>query len=420
MKKQFQKMVSFAAMLAVAVLPLTSCSDDSESNSSKPHTFTQTESGGYIEIEGEISQEVILYGADGQYLITGPIIVHEGGSIAFVPTSGTPMTVEAEPEFASYILVAQGGKMYVEGQSDSYVKFTTKDGSAAADRWGGLIVNGYAPISGANSNLSKNTFTTEINTAYYYGGGNVYDNSGVFRYMWLDKTGALSNSTSVEHNGLTLNGVGRGTVIVNIYITEANDDAIEFFGGSVNVKNLLAVNCDDDMFDFTQGYSGTLTNCYGIWESSFSSVESDPSGVEADGNHDGNGPTFYNQSNFTIENMTIDNRSTAGDMDYAIRVRRGATATITNALVKSATGGIGTLIDVAGSSNTTENPNQMANTNTSMSVSYAAGNITNIIRGYDFTGANYADATTGNITIDATPSNSGCESSIFSWTNYSF
>ena len=60
-----------------------------------------------------------------------------------------------------------------------------------------------------------------------------------------------------------MNGVGNGTKIENIYVLESADDAIEFFGGTVNVTNLLAVNPDDDMFDFTQGYKGTLSNCYG-------------------------------------------------------------------------------------------------------------------------------------------------------------
>ena len=41
---------------------------------------------------------------------------------------------------------------------------------------------------------------------------------------------------------MTLNGVGNGTKIENIYILESADDAIEFFGGTVNVTNLLAVN----------------------------------------------------------------------------------------------------------------------------------------------------------------------------------
>lgn len=75
--------------------------------------------------------------------------------------------------------------------------------------------------------------------------------------MKICYAGARSTA-DIEHNGLTLNGVGNGTKIENIYILESADDAVEFFGGTVNVTNLLAVNPDDDMFDFTQGYSGKL------------------------------------------------------------------------------------------------------------------------------------------------------------------
>ena len=44
-----------------------------------------------------------------------------------------------------------------------------------------------------------------------------------------------------EHNGLTLNGVGNGTKIENIYVLESADDAIEFFGGTVNVTCWLLI-----------------------------------------------------------------------------------------------------------------------------------------------------------------------------------
>ena len=124
---------------------------------------------------------------------------------------------------------------------------------------------------------------------------------------------------------------------------ESADDAIEFFGGTVNVTNLLAVNPDDDMFDFTQGYKGTLSNCYGIWEDGYTSTEEDPRGVEADGNLDGNGVDHVGQSDFIIDGMTIVNNTVDGNtttgqknaMDDVIKVRRGATATIKNTLVAS-------------------------------------------------------------------------------------
>ena len=140
------------------------------------------------------------------------------------------------------------------------------------------------------------------------------------QYVKLLYTGARS-SAEIEHNGLTLNGVGNGTTIDHIYVAEGADDAIEFFGGTVNVDNLLAVNCDDDMFDFTQGYSGKLSNCYGRWEKAFTRYRRRSSvGVEADGNLDGKGADHTPQSNFVIENMTIENLSESAEMQDAVKV----------------------------------------------------------------------------------------------------
>src|SRR5690606_10424462 len=136
---------------------------------------------------------------------------------------------------------------------------------------------------------------------------------------------------------LTLNGVGKGTKINNIYIKDGADDGIEFFGGSVDVTNLLVVNSEDDMFDFTQGYTGTLKNAYGVWETAFKTNEKDPRGIEADGNHDGTLPNAVYQSNFKIEGMTIVHKSTTagveGTMVDIVKIRRGATANITNLLI---------------------------------------------------------------------------------------
>ena len=132
-------------------------------------------------------------------------------------------------------------------------------------------------------------------------------------------------------------------LILSTTVLESADDAIEFFGGTVNVTNLLAVNPDDDMFDFTQGYKGTLSNCYGIWEDGYTSTEEDPRGVEADGNLDGNGVDHVGQSDFIIDGMTIVNNTVGGNtttgqknaMDDVIKVRRGATATIKNTYIGS-------------------------------------------------------------------------------------
>lgn len=356
--------------------------------------FEQLASTGLL--RGDLSKSFALEAKE--YELIGPVIVKEGGELT-IP-AGT--VIKAQEGFSSYILVLQGGKIFVNGTAEKPVRMTSVS-SKKSGAWGGLIINGRAPLSGGE------TGTTEINSAYQYGGADAADNSGVLTYLSIEYAGARS-SADVEHNGLTLNGVGNGTKIENIYILESADDGIEFFGGSVDVTNLLVVNSDDDMFDFTQGYTGTLKNCYGIWEADYSSTEDDPRGIEADGNLDGKNPDQQGQSDFRVENMTIDLQlaPVASDdknkkfltMQDVIKVRRGAKATVVNALVKG-TGSFDNLVDFKDGKGT-------ANAASSIS-------ITNKLTAEPFK-ALLEGATTEQVKI--VDGNTGCDNSIFGWTGY--
>ncbi|MCZ2101241.1 MAG: hypothetical protein LC107_06865 [Chitinophagales bacterium] len=353
------------------------------------------------ELSGSISSAKIL-DASITYNLTGPLIIEDGASLT-IP-AGT--TIKAKKGFNSYILVLQGGKIHVNGSADKPVRMTADIEHAEAGHWGGLIINGKAPLSGGTIG------STEISSAHQYGGTNPNDNSGSITYLIIEYSGARS-SADVEHNGLTLNGVGNGTVIENIFIPNGSDDGVEFFGGTVNVKNLLVVNSDDDMFDFTQGYSGTLENAYGIWENGYSSTESDPRGIEADGNLDGNFPTHTGQSNFQVKNITFDLRllksadndvsNVTDKMQDVIKIRRGAKVTISNALVKGSGTAID-LIDFSDGKGTGDNSSVISLTNT----------LTNNILGKEI------NPTTGFPNAQIKSGNTGCPTSIFAWTKYNF
>lgn len=332
MKKVVLTAMAFAALLSMPVF--TSCSDDEA-----PNGGSNGEGGQVVteELSGTV-EGVMKLDATKEYQLTGTLTVPAGATLE-IP-AGT--VIRAQKGFDKYVIVAQGGKIEAKGTADKPIVFTADDESkAAAGYWGGLILNGKAPLSGPAGQVT--VASAEVDNNQKYGGDKADDNSGTLQYVKLLYTGARS-SAEIEHNGLTLNGVGNGTTIDHIYVAEGADDAIEFFGGTVNVDNLLAVNCDDDMFDFTQGYSGKLSNCYGRWEKSFTSTEEDPRGVEADGNLDGKGPEHTPQSNFLIENMTIENLAENAEMQDAIKIRRGATATVKNALVKG-NGKVTDLID---------------------------------------------------------------------------
>lgn len=379
------------SLLTMGVLMLLSASLISCTNDDDNQTDLETL------LSGTITDTKTL-DADKVYTITGPVIIENGG-VLDIP-AGT--TIKAKKGFSSYILVLQGGKIYVRGTASEPVTMTADSVNATAGYWGGLIINGKAPLGGGL------TGSTEINSSYVYGGTVANDNSGSISYLKLEYCGARS-SANVEHNGLTLNGVGSGTTIENVYVLKSADDGIEFFGGSVNVTNLLVVDPDDDMFDFTQGYNGTLTNAYGIWQNGYTSTESDPRGIEADGNFDGNYQGQTDQSDFRVANVTFDLRlapgtSVATQMMDLIKIRREARAVITNALVKG-TGTIVDLVDFTDSKGAGLTTSSVSLTST----------LINPIAGKQVN----PDATTYPL-VEVVPGNVGCAPSVFTWTGYVF
>ena len=386
MKKLFINALAFCAVCAPVVL--TSCSEENETQN--PDEAYYVNEDNQLCIKGEYTWE------DGKPL-EQTVLVENGGVLKF--NAGT--TVKCGKGFDKYILILQGGKIEAAGTESKPVVFTSAESSPAAGDWGGIIINGRAPLSGGG------TYATEINNDYVYGGSNAADNSGRLTYVKIEYAGASSGSDDIEHNGLTLNGVGSGTQIDHIYVLESADDAIEFFGGSVNVTNLLAVNPDDDMFDFTQGYNGELKDCYGIWADGYTSTEEDPRGIEADGNLDGKNPEHTPQSDFKVTNMTIDlrlaNNSNDGYyMHDVVKVRRGAKATVTNALVIGQ-GACKDIIDLK---------DDKGNADTATSISLTNSNTgARINDGKDINGEGYAS-------VKIEDGNTGCSSSIFGWTGY--
>lgn len=400
MKRLFGNFMMLTAM--ATALTFTACSSDSDASGDENGDGGNGNGTGSSIVVGENILSGTLTGEQTleakEYILNGTVVIADGGRLN-IP-AGT--TVKAREGFSSYILVAQGGKLYAEGTASKPVIFTANSTSPVSGFWGGIIINGKAPISGLSADKSD-TGLTEIDNNFKYGGKIDNDCSGTLTYVEISYAGARSTA-DIEHNGLTLNGVGNGTKIENIYILESADDAIEFFGGTVNVTNLLAVNPDDDMFDFTQGYSGTLKNCYGVWENGYTSTEADPRGIEADGNLDGLYVNHLRQSDFIVENMTIvNNAANTTDnkdrMQDVIKLRRGAKATIKNALVKG-TGGTIDLIDM----------------NDSKGAGNAASSI-NITSSLKLTGVK-VNGTLSNF-VEST-NNTGADASLFSWTKYNF
>ena len=395
-KMKKMKKLSVCILATVAIL-LSSCSldNDDENQGIIPGTEVTSQN-----LAGNLTTDLRLTSGIAHNLI-GALLVKDGATLTI--DAGTRINALAGGTDV-YILVEKGGKIIADGTVDNPIVFTSNATNPQPGDWGGIIVNGKAPLSrqaGSDSNSAA-----EVNAAILYGGAVSDDNSGILNYVKIEYTGARIDDEA-EHNGLTLNAVGAGTVISNIAILNGDDDGIEFFGGTVNASNILVVNAKDDMFDFTQGYVGTCTNLYGVRENGYTAVTSDPRGIEADGNLDGNTPTDIDQSQFTIDKITIINNASGVDMSDGIKVRRGATATITNAYLSLGAGATySDLVDLTdGKGDGTDAISITGNANTA--------------NGLDIT--DIKNTTSGGATVAITAATTGgADSSVFAWTGYSF
>jgi co-chaperonin GroES (HSP10) len=172
---------------------------------------------------------------------------------------------------ATALLIARGGKLIANGTATSPIIFTSISdnilpGQVASPNlapdldglWGGLLILGNAPIA-ASASPKQIEGIPPSDASGLYGGTDPADNSGSIKYVSIRHGGANIGEGN-EINGLTLGGVGSGTVIENVEIVANQDDGIEWFGGAVNVKNAIVWNAGDDAIDTDQAWGGTLDN----------------------------------------------------------------------------------------------------------------------------------------------------------------
>lgn len=246
------------------------------------------------------------------YILGGRITVLPGATLNIEP--GVVVKGEAGTGAnATALLVARDATLNANGEANAPIIFTsvadeiTPDQVASGDftspnldpdisgLWGGVLVLGNAPISASND--GGDIVETQIegiptsDTNGLYGGNDPGDSSGSITYISI-RHGGTNIGEGNEINGLTLGGVGNGTTIENIEVVANQDDGIEWFGGSVNVTNMLIWNSFDDGLDSDQAWSGTADNAV--------IVSPEGSAFELDGPEGS-----FESTGHTIQNVTV-------------------------------------------------------------------------------------------------------------------
>lgn len=185
--------------------------------------------------------------------------VGQGGTAATLRIQPGTLLVStgATANSFDHLAVNRGSKIFAEGSREFPIIMTTANelpGAPAAPapgQLGGLVISGQAP-----ANCNPNC-VAEWDSTNRYGGNDAKDNSGVVRYMQVRYAGYVF-TTNRELNSFTFNGVGSGTTLEYLQAFRGQDDGIEWFGGTANVRYALITCPGDDGFDWDEGFTGKL------------------------------------------------------------------------------------------------------------------------------------------------------------------
>ena len=255
--------------------------------------------------------------------------VSSGGGLPDCRLEMAPGAVIVGGSNTDFLVIEQGCALMADGTADQPIVFTARaevDGDAEDnDRglWGGLVINGYAPINdcpeGASGGTVDCTKEGEANSGLF-GGDNANDNSGVLRYVSVRFAGSNVDPEN-QLNGIAFQGVGDGTTVEFVQVHNNLDDGVEFFGGTVDAKYVVLTGNADDSLDWTDGWTGRIQYLY------IEQTDAADNAIEADNREGDEGATP--RSNPSIANMTVLGKSD----ENALRLRRGTGLALSNSFV---------------------------------------------------------------------------------------
>lgn len=227
-------------------------------------SFTTINAAVIVIGDDDLQDGTYTWTADNEYQLDGLVYLEAGGVLNI--EAGTVIKALAVPtsgDNTSALIITRNAQIFAEGTANSPIIFTAEDDDVTdpgdltyQDRglWGGVLILGNATIAFTAPETQIEGIDPN-ETRARFGGSDDSDNSGVFKHVSI-RHGGAALTTDNEINGLTLGGVGNGTVIDYVEVYANDDDGIEWFGGSVNCSHLVTAFNTDDAFDMDLGWHG--------------------------------------------------------------------------------------------------------------------------------------------------------------------
>src|SRR5688572_2211603 len=254
------------------------CATYTVNNATRIGTFDGTNctyDSTFVSDTNPLTVDVRIPFISGVHIFQDSLFVGQDVSSGAAPASGTgpKLIIDAGNKIAftspnDYLLITRGSQIIADGSATAPITFTgftdavsRTAGAYDVQLWGGIVINGNGITNNCTDEqrASNSCHVESEGRPSFYGGNNNADNSGILRYVVVKHPG-FEVAPGDELNGVSFNAVGSGTVVENLEIYSAYDDGVEFFGGAVNITNLVALYVRDDSIDFSDGYVGTIDN----------------------------------------------------------------------------------------------------------------------------------------------------------------
>ncbi|MDX6191658.1 hypothetical protein ACHRV5_03515 [Flavobacterium sp. FlaQc-52] len=338
-------------LFAIAILFFNSCQNDeaTSADSSFAMKSASADYSGYPATVQTVSGNITTnttWTNDRVWEVSGVVRVI-GAKLTIQPGTFIKAKVLGSGVATGVLVITKTGQIDAQGTAASPVIFTSfnlLDGNAATKAtpgdFGGLVLLGDAQVNtGVTTNVIEGLGDQPNPSDFYYGGTNNAHNAGALNYVRIEFAGRILDATTgVEINGLTLGGVGSGTVIDHVQVSYGRDDSFEFFGGTVNASHLVSFAPDDDNFDFDFGYTGSITKAIAIADKdsthSLSGGNPDSNGIELDNNATGTSTAIITRP--VISQLSIIGASSSTNAalyENAIHVRRLGQINLSNVTV---------------------------------------------------------------------------------------
>jgi hypothetical protein len=277
------------------------------------------------------------------YLMDGRVDVGTDGGPTPDGADGltdTNVTLTIEPgaivyaSGSSFLMVNRGNRINAVGTAARPIVFTSRDNVVgfnnenSSGQWGGVVLGGRAPVTdciapGATPGGTQCERQVEgAAQPALFGGATNADNSGTMRYVQIRYSGFVLSGDS-ELQSLTTGGTGTGTQLSHIQSHNSSDDGVEFFGGFVNLKNLIVGGSEDDSLDVDTGVKANLQYVIAVQRTGVGDTI-----IEGDSTNGLEDQTP--RTNLQLSNATFIQRRTG---DQVIRLRGGMDAAIVNSVV---------------------------------------------------------------------------------------